>query len=419
MIDSILFLNPSQEILIEKHYNGKTPRPNPLPHPPPLLLTPNGAQTHLTRNGLTLLALLQKDTPPLLATTFLSSLADTLHDYFGELNEHAIKDNFVTVYELLDEMLDSGIPLTMERNTLKQLVTPPSMLGRVFEQLGAESPLSKAVQHSMVPWRKGNVSYAQNEIFVDVIESVDVVFDKSRIARMRISGCVQMNCRLSGHPDVSMRLRAAAPFDDVSFHHSVRVPHYASDQIVSFVPPDGAFELMKYAIRDVRGVSLPVEINASIKREDDTVRVSVTVIPRFTPTQSRETNTNAMFKQVLSAAGQLETENVMDSLVVKIPFGDCLAGVSLSANYGTVAYENGFVTWVVGGVARGKTPSLGGNVSLVDGAELGRGIVLVEFRVPGFAASGVCVESLEIGERYKYYKGLKCITRAGLYEIRL
>jgi AP-1 complex subunit mu len=31
-------------------------------------------------------------------------------DYFFEIEEESIRDNFVVVYELLDEMLDNGYP---------------------------------------------------------------------------------------------------------------------------------------------------------------------------------------------------------------------------------------------------------------------------------------------------------------------
>jgi len=31
-------------------------------------------------------------------------------EYFKDLQEESIRDNFVVIYELLDEMLDNGIP---------------------------------------------------------------------------------------------------------------------------------------------------------------------------------------------------------------------------------------------------------------------------------------------------------------------
>ncbi len=51
-----------------------------------------------------------------------------MQDYFGECSETTIKDNLVIVYELLEEMLDNGFPLTTESNILKELIRPPTIL---------------------------------------------------------------------------------------------------------------------------------------------------------------------------------------------------------------------------------------------------------------------------------------------------
>ncbi|CAN8067895.1 unnamed protein product [Agarophyton chilense] len=424
MIHSILILNSASEVLIEKHYRGKLPRTD-LSTSLPLLSTAKGAQINLHMNGLTLIAITLTDTNPLFMSQFLTSLAETLVDYFGELNEHAIKDNFVTVYELLDEMLDNGFPATLESNMLKELISPPSMLNRMFEQLGAEAA-APVNAPSLFSWRRGNVSYAQNEVFVDVIETIDATFEAAhrRLSHVLVSGVVQVNSRLSGTPDITMTVRSQAPFDDVCFHHAVRRERYLQSNVLSFVPPDGVFKLMGYTVRDSRGVTLPIEVGS---RFDFDVRagtgsVSISLIPRFPVPYRDPKQPSLMLAQVMSAAGaksSSDVENIMTDVSVSIPFGDGVTGASLSANYGTVQFDSssGMCTWNVGVVARGKTPSLVGNVSL--NAEVRNPQVVVSFRIPGFSASGVRVDSLDIGgERYKYYKGLKCVTKAGCYEFR-
>jgi AP-1 complex subunit mu len=37
-------------------------------------------------------------------------LIDVLVEYFKELEEESVRDNFVVIYELLDEMMDNGYP---------------------------------------------------------------------------------------------------------------------------------------------------------------------------------------------------------------------------------------------------------------------------------------------------------------------
>lgn len=42
--------------------------------------------------------------------SFLIRLIDVLKGYFKTLEEESIRDNFVIMYELLDEMMDDGYP---------------------------------------------------------------------------------------------------------------------------------------------------------------------------------------------------------------------------------------------------------------------------------------------------------------------
>lgn len=45
-------------------------------------------------------------------------------EYFKELEEESIRDNFVIIYELLDEMMDFGYPQTTETKILQESVHP-------------------------------------------------------------------------------------------------------------------------------------------------------------------------------------------------------------------------------------------------------------------------------------------------------
>lgn len=46
-----------------------------------------------------------------------------LTEYFKELEEESIRDNFVIIYELLDEMMDFGYPQTTESKILQECVS--------------------------------------------------------------------------------------------------------------------------------------------------------------------------------------------------------------------------------------------------------------------------------------------------------
>ena len=69
---------------------------------------------------------------PLLITEFLHKIADTFVIYFGDpADESAVKDNFSTAYQLLEEMVDYGWPLTTEPNALTDLIRPPTVMAKV------------------------------------------------------------------------------------------------------------------------------------------------------------------------------------------------------------------------------------------------------------------------------------------------
>lgn len=56
----------------------------------------------------------------MLMFSFLYKLVAVFRDYFGELEEESIRDNFVVVYELLDETMDYGYPQTGEAKILRE-----------------------------------------------------------------------------------------------------------------------------------------------------------------------------------------------------------------------------------------------------------------------------------------------------------
>lgn len=53
---------------------------------------------------------------------FLHRFVSVLIEYFKELEEESIRDNFVIIYELMDEMMDFGYPQTTESKILQECV---------------------------------------------------------------------------------------------------------------------------------------------------------------------------------------------------------------------------------------------------------------------------------------------------------
>lgn len=64
--------------------------------------------------------------------------------------------------------------------------------------------------------------------------------------KCEISGEIQVNSNLPGLPDLTLSFANPTILNDVRFHPCVRFRPWESDQILSFVPPDGQFKLMSY-----------------------------------------------------------------------------------------------------------------------------------------------------------------------------
>ena len=68
------------------------------------------------------LALSKRNTNAAEIILFLHRLVSVLVEYFKELEEESIRDNFVIIYELMHEMMDFGYPQTTESKILQECV---------------------------------------------------------------------------------------------------------------------------------------------------------------------------------------------------------------------------------------------------------------------------------------------------------
>ena len=113
--------------------------------------------------------------------------------------------------------------------------------------------------------------------------------------------------------------------DDVTFHQCVNLSRFASDKTVSFVPPDGEFELMKYRVTD--DVILPFKVMPVI-REVGRSRIEATVKVRA-----------AGFNSALAATG----------VIVRIPVPSHTARATIVVTGGKAKYkvEGSCLVWKI------------------------------------------------------------------------
>lgn len=414
MINSLFMINQAGEIFMEKHWRSvvnrsicdyffeaqsKATSPSDLP---PIISTPHYYLVPITHNSVYFVAVLHSEVPPLFVIEFLHRVVELFGEYFGECNETRIKDNYVIVYELLEEMLDNGYPLATESNILKELIKPPSIVRSMVNVVTGDSNVSSTLpsgQLSSIPWRRVGVKYSVNEVFLDMIEEVDAIIDKSGTTIVaEIQGRVECNSRLSGMPDLTLSFINPRLMDDVSFHPCVRFKRWEAERVISFVPPDGFFKLLSYQIGSQHMVSLPIYVTPSFTFAEGTGKFTIKLGPKQT-----------MGKTV-------------EDVKLTIPMPKCVTNVNPTCTFGMPSYDpvNRVVTWTVNKINPQKFMSMSGSMTLQAG-EIpdGNPTIQVDFKLGTMAISGIKVNRLDMyGEKYKPFKGIKYITRAGKFQVR-
>jgi AP-4 complex subunit mu-1 len=77
---------------------------------------------HLRDGGVQVVATTRDNMSPSFVLEFLKRICTIIKDYCGVLSEDAIRKNFVLVYELLDEVMDYGMPQSTSTEALKAFV---------------------------------------------------------------------------------------------------------------------------------------------------------------------------------------------------------------------------------------------------------------------------------------------------------
>ncbi|PAA70601.1 hypothetical protein BOX15_Mlig017585g1 [Macrostomum lignano] len=422
MIHSIFFINNSGDIFLEKHYKRVIPKSicdyffeevtkNSSPeNVPPIIQTPNHILISIYRAQMHFVAVCKSEVPPLFVIEFLHRLADIIKDYFDEVSETSIKDNVVIVYELLDEVLDNGFPLATESNILKELIRPPNLLRSLADTMtGRNSTVSATLptgQLSNIPWRRSGVKYANNEAYFDIVEELDAIVDKfGGAVCAEVHGSIDCLIKLSGVPDLTLSFVNSRLIEDASLHPCVRHRRFEVERLLSFVPPDGGFRLMAYRASCHGNLPVPLDLRHTIsfkQASGNSGHLELTVIPR--PPSGRQ----------------------LEDLVLTVPMPRAVSGASLVASAGKYSYDTASRTlvWTVGRLDSQKgagSPTLCGTLVMQTGAPVPdcRPSILVSFSITGWTISGLKVNRLDLhGEKYKPFKGVKYVTKAGKLEFR-
>ncbi|NWT19255.1 AP1M2 protein, partial [Vireo altiloquus] len=311
--------------------------------------------------------------------SFLYKVVEVFCEYFKELEEESIRDNFVIVYELLDELMDFGFPQTTDSKILQEYITQE---GNKLDTGRSRVPTTVT---NAVSWRSEGLRYKKNEVFIDVIEAVNllvrerggdgVVSANGSVVLSEVVGTIKLKVFLSGMPELRLGLNDRVLFEltgrgknksveleDVKFHQCVRLSRFDNDRTISFIPPDGDFELMSYRLH--------TQVKPLIWIES--------IIEKFS---------HSRVEIMVKAKGQFKKQSVANGVEISVPVPSDADSPKFKTSVGSARYvpERNVVIWSIKSFPGGKEHLMRahfGLPSVEKEEEEGRPPIAVRFEIP-------------------------------------
>lgn len=269
-----------------------------------------------------------------------------------------------------------------------------------------------------VSWRSEGIKHRKNEIFLDVIEKLNIlVSSNGTVLHSEIIGSIQMKSFLSGMPELKLGLNdklmfeatgrstnriKAVELEDIKFHQCVRLARFENDRTISFIPPDGEFELMSY------------RLNTQVK---PLIWVEAVVEP----------HSHSRIEYMIKAKSQFKNRSIANNVEIIIPVPRDVDTPSFKASVGSVTYypDKDAIVWTIKQFAGNKEYLMRAHFGLPsissEDSESFKAPIEVKFEIPYFTVSGLQVRYLKIIEKsgYQALPWVRYITMNGNYQLRM
>ncbi|XP_072430438.1 AP-1 complex subunit mu-1-like [Chiloscyllium punctatum] len=416
---AIYFLDNKGQVLISRNYRGNVTM-SMIENFMPLLLSKeeDGSLSPILEKddvyflwikykNIYMVCTMKRNTNITLSFAFLFKVKQIFIEYFGDLEQESIQDNFILMYELLDEIMDFGYPQITETAILQEYITQEGY------KLKQGAPKPPAAVTNAVSWRSEGIKYRRNELFMDVIESINFLVNaRGCVVHSEILGQILINCCLSGMPEVTLCFNDNAlfnqnprenvvDFEDVKFHSCVRLSRFENERVISFIPPDKDFELMSYRITSQVQPYLFVEAN----------------VQRYTHSRIEITaKVKGKFKERLTAT----------DVAIIIPVPSDASSPKFSTAKGCVEWvpEDSVIIWSINSIQGGKEFMMKAHLGLpsVEAEEPeAKPPIRVKFKIQYLAASGLQIKYVRIIEKstYQAISWIRSLTKSGDFQIRI
>ena len=372
---------------------------------------------YIQHNNLYICALTKYNENVMAIVIFLSKLIDVLKQYFKSLEEESIRDNFVIIYELLDEGMDFGIPQTTDTKILKEYITQDYY--RLIRKNTNQFIQPPNALTNAVSWRKDGIHYKKNEAFLDVVELINMLINANgQVLNSEILGAIKIKSHLSGMPDLRLGLNdkgifsgsgdaetavdgdAKVEMEDIKFHQCVRLSKFENEKIITFIPPDGEFTLMSYRLSSAQFLMKPlILVNCKSK-----------------------VHKHSRIEILCTVRAQIKKKSTANNVEVIIPIPDDADTPKFTPEYGTVKWvpEKSCIIWKLKTFPGGKQYHMRAELGLPAVEDTDDHIlkkpIKVNFSIPYFTTSGMQVRYLRINEpklQYQSYPWVRYITQSG------
>eukprot|EP00878_Enallax_costatus_P017732 GHUV01018630.1.p1 GENE.GHUV01018630.1~~GHUV01018630.1.p1 ORF type:complete len:309 (+),score=70.17 GHUV01018630.1:959-1885(+) len=307
--------------------------------------------------------------------------------------------------------MDYGYPQFTEAQILQEFIKTDAY--RMESTVKPPMAVTNAVS-----WRSEGIKHKKNEVFLDVVESVNLLVNSNgTVVLSEVTGVLKMRTYLSGMPECKLGLndkvlfeaqgrnnkQKAVDLEDIKFHQCVRLARFDNDRTISFIPPDGAFDLMSYRLS--QNIKPLIWVECLVER----------------PSRSRT-------DYVVKARSQFKERSVATNVEIILPLPSDAITPQTRCSQGSANYvpEKSALVWQMRNFPGGKEYILRCHFNLpsVEAEEETHSKmppIKVKFEIPYFTVSGMQVRYLKVIEKsgYQALPWVRYITTAGNYEIRM
>ena len=436
MASAIFIFNQRGEEVIARHYRADVPKSSvdafrskiigakATGQNPPVLLIEGTSFMFVRHTNIFVVGATRSNANAGLIFEYLFQKLRIIKSYLGDkFKDEDVHGNFTLIYELFDETMDYGYPQNCAVEVLRLYINLGSIIPFVATPTATGSQLTSQITGA-IDWRREGIRYRKNEVYIDIHETVTLIISQSNtVLRAEILGKVMMRTALSGMPECKFGLndklimekesgpdsagavtgsgsKRGVEIDDCTFHKCVRLGKFDTERTITFIPPDGEFELMKYR---VTAPSQPFTV-------------------RFT--MSEEGKTKLVVSVTLSA--EFSEEYKAKFATVKVPMPPTAATARSNATRGRATYKPAerALVWKIPNMQGMQAAELRAEVDLLPAMREKPWVkppISVDFNIPMYSSSGVQVRFLKVYEKssYETTKWVRYLSKAGEVQYRI